>query len=268
MSVDFGDAYLRTERSRELLGEVVADCNDYFASDPIEVGVDERGKDPLMVNLNIRVKRPVPDRTWLRASEVAHHARAALDNAVYAIAIAHGSPGEDTQRAFPIEVAAGAYRGVGKQKGTRTRRLVGVPEPYRRVVDDAQPFQNGRAAARHPLAVIASFNNRDKHRQGHKAFPVVFGLGINVRVGGLPVVSYAPYDGDFRLFDGPAGGVSMPLALGGLRAAVSGVRVGVAFAPGGWQIPDLQRAVDYADSVIQRFATVTHTAPAPSWPGA
>jgi hypothetical protein len=103
--------------------------------------------------------RELPVVEWgVIAGDAIHCMRSALDQLVYQYS---AFPDENT--AFPI------FR---TKKGWYTRApamLYGVPETVIAVLHGAQPYHRGDAANSHPLAILSSLSNADKH----KAIPVM-----------------------------------------------------------------------------------------------
>jgi hypothetical protein len=95
-----------------------------------------------------------PAREWgIILGDAVHCLRSALDHLVYGLA---GDPGGRTQ--FPI---------FTKKKDWVTRAPAmywSVLEPLVAIIDDAQPYHDGEVAADHPLAILRTLSNLDKHR--------------------------------------------------------------------------------------------------------
>jgi hypothetical protein len=112
-----------------------------------------------------------PAHEWaLVVSDAFHQFRAALDNLVYALHVAHsGSPhaGAAHKIAFPIYTIPEEFdeRGV--------KNIAGVHPDARAFIRRAQPYNRRDRPEFHPLAVLAEFNNRDKHREPHLAMVVL-----------------------------------------------------------------------------------------------
>jgi hypothetical protein len=104
------------------------------------------------------------------------------------------------------------------------------------------------------LALVADFSNTDKHRHAHRAFPLVLGVGLNVRVQGVQVGRpYVPYSGEFiRVGGGHPIKVAVP---GETEVALRGIKAAVGFGERAWQVPDFARCIDVVDSVVQRLST-------------
>ena len=117
---------------------------------------------------------PLPPHIHLRLSTVAHSYRSALDNLAWALVSRGRTPPETLndreQRAifFPICEERDGERGFNTLlKGTSRRpsMLPGVRRADIALVRMAQPYVRGKTnIPYHALAILAAFNNVDKHR--------------------------------------------------------------------------------------------------------
>lgn len=109
----------------------------------------------------LRVTREPPTQDWsLTAGDIIHNMRSALDNLVYALAVAHsGIPSEEQARTlqFPICDNAGEFE-------KRNRNIARLSSAAQADVVAIQPYNNQREGFRHPLAVLRDLSNIDKHR--------------------------------------------------------------------------------------------------------
>jgi hypothetical protein len=107
-------------------------------------------------------------RPWgITVGEIANSARSALDQMVYALAFEGGGQPERQRTAFPIFEVEKDYwksQGRGRRKTVRDKYLAGVPDRWKREIDDLQPYHAGDQAHREPLAILAFINNANKHR--------------------------------------------------------------------------------------------------------
>jgi hypothetical protein len=99
--------------------------------------------------------------------ECLHNFRSALDSLAWELA---RTPPDDPPRGttFPIFRSAGDYRNLwSARSGYYATR--GMPVEAQAIIEDAQPYQRGNAADGHPLWVLHSLSNEDKHRTFHLA---------------------------------------------------------------------------------------------------
>lgn len=119
---------------------------------------------------------PEPPLEWgVSLGDGLHDFRSALDNAVASLVrLAGGEPSRSNE--FPILVDTPENR---REKILSTA-LRGVLSAYQQPIREAQPYLSGEGRYRHPLAVLQSLSNADKHRLVH-------------------VATVRPADGEYRL---------------------------------------------------------------------
>lgn len=99
--------------------------------------------------------RPLPDAIALHVGDCVHNMRSALDHLVFSVS---GSPASDRYIQFPIYLMAEDYRsGLWKLKN--------VPPLALTSIERLQPYHRGNEADSHPLAMLATLDNIDKHRR-------------------------------------------------------------------------------------------------------
>lgn len=94
------------------------------------------------------------------------------------------APGVKTQ--FPIFEDPDKYRS-GSKDPAKTRRgqaLAGVASRHKSIIDQLQPYQAGKGRRNHPLALLATLNDRDKHRVPHPGFGRLHEVGFHVNITG------------------------------------------------------------------------------------
>jgi hypothetical protein len=125
------------------------------------------------------LKEPDTDRWGILLGELIHNLRCVLDHLLWQLVLLNGgAPTNEHQ--FPIESTGEKYWAA--KGGTRLRRLVGVADEHRALIDSLQPYRRAHVEGTHPLAVLADLSNTDKHRFIHST---TFG--------------YDPADDSFRL---------------------------------------------------------------------
>jgi hypothetical protein len=108
--------------------------------------------------LRAKVLKPFPSTEWgLAIGDGVHCLRSALDQLVYAVLT---TPND--RAAFPIS------KNERDWITEAPKPLWGVPEPFRAVIDRAQPYHARKFADAHPISELAALSNCDKH----KAIPV------------------------------------------------------------------------------------------------
>jgi hypothetical protein len=100
------------------------------------------------------VEQKAPPGHWpLLAGEAVQNLRSALDHLVYELS------GNNRRTQFPIFTDRCEFQVLG------TRKLKGVSEAKRALIEKSQPYKfMPEDAAHHPLAVLSSLSNLDKHR--------------------------------------------------------------------------------------------------------
>jgi hypothetical protein len=102
----------------------------------------------------VELLKPLPLLEWgIIVGDAVHCWRSALDQLAYALSLS-----SDGNTAFPM---------ARTEKYWVTQApaaMWGIPEPLIAAVDKTQPYHRGDAAHTHPLAVLNSLSNTDKHR--------------------------------------------------------------------------------------------------------
>jgi hypothetical protein len=118
--------------------------------------------------LHVRDPLPPPPTRWsLIVGDCVHNLRSALDHLVYQLVIASGvTPKERNNLQFPICFKPSQWETNGGSK------LLGMKPEWQRAVENLQPHKRRNEptiAGQHPLEVIATLDNTDKHRELHLA---------------------------------------------------------------------------------------------------
>lgn len=165
----FEGARLKLARADEHFGSLHAETNAYMAS---AVGSrHEFHPTTGFRSIRLALSSPPAARWGLIAGDIASNLRAVLDHLVYELAGTSAS----FETEFPISIDEQDYlrprhdRAGKPRPSKREAALAGVPDRYCDLIDDKQPFKAGKKARDHPLAVLAAFNNADKHRFAHPA---------------------------------------------------------------------------------------------------
>ena len=162
------DAQVKLSRAAEHIGAVRELVNAWLGGPDfrIERVTTEHGR----TEERVRLTGPPAPRIAVVVGDAVHNLRAALDNAVYASArdAAGGTLDERSERALEFPVV-----GIGTKAdfdGLAGRKLVGVPETVRRVVEHEQPYTWRTNAdpdgyRYHPLWQVHDLDRIDKHRR-------------------------------------------------------------------------------------------------------
>lgn len=121
--------------------------------------------------LRVAALAETPAQIALRLSTVAHHWRSALDNAAWGMVIRGKRPPstlDPRQRRavqFPITETRDDFNNCLIDRPRRPSRLPGITVADSARVRRAQPYRHGKTnIPYHALAILATFNNTDKHR--------------------------------------------------------------------------------------------------------
>jgi hypothetical protein len=227
MTNDLQDVRWTIGEAKRQLDDLQAEVVAYLDLVPYRIYTERRGDGYALMVERLRE----PPFGWSHAvGQIANNARAALDQLIFALAVANGNAPEKVSKwktQFPIFSDREHYREKrGKTSQGESRRdemLRGVRPALRRVIDDAQPYEWKGRAAQHPLAILDTITNRHKHRQLHPALAVAESFSVemwagggktrmtvegrkrpDVVTGGEPLVTVTPGAlGDFKMEPGP-----------------------------------------------------------------
>jgi hypothetical protein len=247
-------------RAKEDFDVLSGKVEDYMDTPPHRAVIETDGN---KYTARIYVDRD-PDPEWgLDLGLIAIQARSALDLLVRQLVIDSGNEPGRTQ--FPIFLDHDGY--VRKDRGGSSQRekmLKGVATRHRRIIGEYQPYQRGRRAEDHPLAILAAIANRDKHRDVHAALGAIANSSYRlIKPDGSEVTiimgseSHRPYmritDGDVLLGikNDPSPAVPeerVELDIGEIKTEVvfEGDRIVT--------LADMDRAILQVAEIVERFA--------------
>jgi hypothetical protein len=160
---------LQITRARQHFDALKVDIDAFLDSNPypVEEDVDAETGDKLFRVLG---ELPALPGHWsVIVSDLGNNARSALNYIIAELNIAHGGNPERDKVDFPIADERGRYwEPQGRRRVSyRDAALKGIPEEWRKRVDDVQPYRHSTAALRRrdPLALLAGINNANKHRE-------------------------------------------------------------------------------------------------------
>ncbi len=160
MAADLTGVRRKLVRAKNKLDALSDDAAAYLDPSPFRITLETEGNHQGIV---CHIDRN-PNDSWAdEMAEIAYQARSALDILIPQLVIdSKNTWVRGTQ--FPIFLNRDAYVTPGRSgKSKRDTMLKGVAKRHRSVIEDAQPYQRGRGAYRHPLAVLSTISNRDKH---------------------------------------------------------------------------------------------------------
>jgi len=148
---------LKVGRAKEHFDVLRRESEEFMADDPVEWQTEyddrEDGLREYVVSASLEEDPPI--ELGLITGDVVQNLRAALDQLVWGIS---DREKRGRRTAFPIFLSESAYRDNAEPL------IEGVTGEGREQIEKWQPFQWGERAADHPLAILRSLSNTDKHR--------------------------------------------------------------------------------------------------------
>lgn len=142
------------------------------------------------------LKKPRPE--WsIAISECLHLYNSVLDNMAWIVASPNGeTPPKGT--GFPIRPSKAAYRKLWSHHGGYYM-VRGMPVRAQAIIENAQPYQRGKAFAGHPLWVLRRLANMDKHEAVHLAASSIPEIETEVlQAEGFKLPSMTEFTGPFE----------------------------------------------------------------------
>lgn len=163
---------LKLERAEHHLDRLEAEVGAYNRRHPYFVPAELEAQDDGWFIARLVVREP-PDPRWgVRVGEFVHNARSALDYLVWWLVESNKrKPTGDNQ--FPMFTAVPATdKDRAERRRALKRRLKGVPDEQRALIEALQPYTGGHVHRRPKLALtwLSVLSNTDKHRYLHPAF--------------------------------------------------------------------------------------------------
>ena len=154
-------AQRKLERSAEQVKTLLAEAAAFRDAEAYAFDTERELRSPNEVDFRcFATEREAPPSEWpLLAGEAIQNVRAALDHAIWAAwrSVAANS-GEGNHTQFVICDEPAQFKDV-------RRRLKGVPEPVRALVERSQPYNRWpKAPADDALSILRRLSNADKHR--------------------------------------------------------------------------------------------------------
>jgi hypothetical protein len=107
--------------------------------------------------------------------DAVHNFRSALDHLVWQLILLNTGKDGTTENQFPIASTGAQYWSKGKNDSPslRSRRLKGVSEKHRIMIDRVQPYRTNEPGKIESLEALRDLSNYDKHRLLHTVLFVV-----------------------------------------------------------------------------------------------
>lgn len=148
------------------------EINDFIRQHPLVARCEQEG-DSRRFRVIANEYPQLPSQWSLMVGDAIHNMRGALDHLIWALtekAVASGGQRPNSTEAlkigYPASLRHDAYFGTGDNlgNGARKRQAGWIGDDALAVVDSTQPYLRGDDAHSHPLAVLVSYSNEDKHR--------------------------------------------------------------------------------------------------------
>jgi hypothetical protein len=152
-------------RAKQQFDELRVEMEAFFITDPkphASVGKFEPETWEWVERFQV-IKRP-PLRFGVILGDCLHNLRSCLDHVIWQVTLLDdGTPDDSTQ--FPV-----ASKSEEQFEGMADRRIPGLCPKHRAMVKAAQPYHRGDRAHLHPLAMLATLSNTDKHQIVHPTY--------------------------------------------------------------------------------------------------
>lgn len=180
----------RADRHLTFLQEAV---KAFIESDPYTVS----GEDDSLTGeyvARVRIREEPPAELSLIIGDFLHNARSSLDHLAYALALSH-TPVLQNERSVQF-LMCGDARTYAEQ---RPRHLAELSPTAETVIEQLQPYHQWKGDGPHPLLLLASLSNIDKHRLLHLTAGIVGGVKFAVKpTAGRPYKFFAARLGTFE----------------------------------------------------------------------
>jgi hypothetical protein len=152
-------------RAKEQFDELIVEMDAFFNKEPKPyTSLGEFDADKWEWVERFQVCEEPPLRLGVILGDCLHNLRSTLDHLMWQVTLLDGGTPDDATQ-FPI-----ASKSEAQFDAIAERRIPGLSEAHRALVKRAQPYHAGDGADAHPLAVLATLSNIDKHRVVHAAY--------------------------------------------------------------------------------------------------
>ena len=155
---------LKLTRAEQHLYELSGDIGAYLDGSLNKIVLNVQPNDQRLVLVEYHVIAEPDRRLGVIIGDCVHNLRSALDHLACCLVEKNGGTATE-QTQFPIS----NKRPRDKGEKPSPRIAGGVTDNVLRIVDALQPYQRGQDAALHPLSVLRTLSNADKHRLLHTA---------------------------------------------------------------------------------------------------
>jgi len=169
-TADLKAVHQKLARARAKFARLNAEVGTYMDPPPYRFVVEVDGyKEAIVCHID---REPNPD--WAHElGEIAYQARSCLDLLIRQLVIDSGNDPDKGKTQFPIFLERTAYMQKRGRESPRDRMLRGVASRHRKLIDTFQPYHQGSRAPDHPLAILQTVSNRDKHNDTYSVVAAV-----------------------------------------------------------------------------------------------
>lgn len=195
---------IKVERARELIGQLEAEINAYFETNPPVVEM-LKVAEPDLYAVVLKALHPLPDRWSAIVGDVIHNARSALDSLMFRIvtqrAMSKGAVIKEYEINFPYATNPTQLRSQlnneGKwHQGMATEELFAALDPHMPYFEDLDlPEADVLGATENSdMTILRTLSNIDKHRTTNVAICALDYAGFSLPKGvELRDVRWQPY---------------------------------------------------------------------------
>ena len=163
-------------RAKEQFDELGAEMDAFFNKEPKpHFAIGEFDTDTWEWRERFQIREEPPLRFGVILGDSIHNLRSALDHLIWQVTLLDGGVPDDSTQ-FPI-----ASKSEAQFERMAARRIPGLSPEHRALVKQAQPYHAGNPDA-HPLAVLASLSNADKHRIVNTTYSFLASEGLAKRL--------------------------------------------------------------------------------------
>jgi hypothetical protein len=159
----FGNVRAKLDRAFETLGCLRREIERFLDDGPGPMSFNRDAAD-FARQVRAHSNRALPMRFSILSGEVVHHLRSCLDHIIWALADSQVKSGPGAAKLeFPI------FHAKPSNKSSFDRKIAGVPDGARQIIERLQPYHRPEAILtgplNDPLWVIHDLDRVDKHRE-------------------------------------------------------------------------------------------------------
>lgn len=155
-------------RAKEQFDELGTEMEGFFNGEPKPyASVGEFDTEAWEWVERLQVIREPPLRFGVILGDCLHNLRSCLDHVIWQVTLLDGGTPDDRTQ-YPI-----ASKSEAQFEAIANDRIPDLNAKHRAMVKKTQPYHRGDEASSHPLAMLATLSNTDKHQVVHTAHSIV-----------------------------------------------------------------------------------------------